>query len=217
MDKPNNQTEPQNKPEVGEEPEEVPFLLENPPSEDSAQDAPSTPVQHHAERLRDKPTQHPGFYKDQMVRTAHFEAHAACQFVEEEVDDSASMSNESNNLDDVNLPPEFNVFTIFDALSSSIGSEPKMLDEAFNGLRANEWQAAYEYELNQLKLMGAWEVVDLPEGEKVIPYQIIFKEKLDSKGKIQRYRVQIVAGGHKQIARKLYDETFTVAVKVPLI
>ena len=65
--------------------------------------------------------------------------------------------------------------------------------------------------------MGAWEVVDLPEGEKVIPYQIVFKEKLDGEGKIQRYRVQIVAGGHKQIARKLYDETFAVAVKAPLI
>ena len=65
--------------------------------------------------------------------------------------------------------------------------------------------------------MDSWEVVDLPEGEKIIPYQIILKEKLDSKGKIQMYRVQIVAGGHKQIARKLYDETFAAAAKVPSI
>ena len=65
--------------------------------------------------------------------------------------------------------------------------------------------------------MGAWEVVDLPEGEKVIPYQIVFKEKLDGKGKIQMYRVQIVAGDHKQIVGKLYNETFIAAVKAPLI
>ena len=109
------------------------------------------------------------------------------------------------------------MFTVFDTLSSSIGSEPKMLDEAFNSPKANEWRATYKYELNQLKLMGAWEVVDLPEGEKVIPYQIVFKEKLDSEGKIQTYRVQIVAGGHKQIARKSYDEMFAAAAKVPLI
>ena len=132
-----------------------------------------------------------------MARMAHLKAHATCQFVEEEVHNSASISNESNDLDDVNPPPEFDAFTIFDALSSSIGSEPKMLDKAFNGPKANEWQAAYKYELNQLKSMGAWEVVDLPEGEKVIPYQIVFKEKLDGEGKIQTYRVQIVAGGHK--------------------
>ena len=43
-EKSNNQTEPENKPEVGEEPEKVPFLSENPPPEDSAQEAPLTPV-----------------------------------------------------------------------------------------------------------------------------------------------------------------------------
>ena len=43
-EKPDNQTEPENEHEVGEEPEKVPFLLENPTSEDSAQDAPLTPV-----------------------------------------------------------------------------------------------------------------------------------------------------------------------------
>ena len=74
-----------------------------------------------------------------MARTAHLEAHATCQFVEEEVDDSTSMSNESNDLDDVNPPPEFDMFTILDGLGSSIGSEPKTLDEVFNGPRANEW------------------------------------------------------------------------------
>ena len=147
-----------------------------------------------------------------MARTAHLKAHAACQFVEEEeVNDSASISNESDNLDDVNL------LTEFDALSSSVGRKLKMLDEAFNGPKANKWQAAYEYELNQLKLMGAWEVVYLPEGEMVIPYQIIFNEKLDGEGKIQTYRAQIVAGGHKQITKKLYDETFAAAAKVPSI
>ena len=65
--------------------------------------------------------------------------------------------------------------------------------------------------------MGAWEVVDLPGVEKVIPYQIVFKKKLDGEGKIQLYRVWIVAGGHKQIARKSYNETFAAAAKAPLI
>ena len=138
-EKPDNQTEPENEPKVGEEPGKVPFPLGNPTSEDSSQDTPSTPVQRCAERLRDKPAQHPGFYNDQMARTAHLEAHTACQFVEEDVNDSASISNESDNLDDANLLPEFDTFTIFDALSSSVGSKPKMLDEAFNSLKANEW------------------------------------------------------------------------------
>ena len=152
-----------------------------------------------------------------MARTAHLEAHPACQLVEEEVHDSVSISNESDDLDNVDPLPEFNAFTVFNALSSSVGSELKTLDEVFNSLKANEWRAAYKYELNQLKLMGAWEVVDLPEGEKVIPYQIVFKEKLDGEGKIQTYRIQIMAGGHKQIARKSYNEMFTVVAKAPSI
>ena len=45
--------------------------------------------------------------------------------------------------------------------------------------------------------MGAWEVVELPDREMAIPYQIIFKEKLDGEGKIKMYQVWIVAGGHK--------------------
>ena len=43
-EKSDNQIEPENKPEVGEEPEKVPFLSENPPPEDLAQEAPLTPV-----------------------------------------------------------------------------------------------------------------------------------------------------------------------------
>ena len=74
-----------------------------------------------------------------MARTAHLKAHAACQFVEEEVNDSPSTSNESDDLDDVNPPPEFNVFTIFDPLGSSIGREPKTPNKAPNSPRANKW------------------------------------------------------------------------------
>ena len=65
--------------------------------------------------------------------------------------------------------------------------------------------------------MGAWEIVDLPEGETAIPYQIVFKEKLDGEGKIEMYRVRIVAGGHKQVEGHSYNETFTTAAKSPSI
>ena len=92
-----------------------------------------------AERLRDQPTQCPGFYKDQLARTAHLEAHAACQFIENEVDNTVQLPDEFNNLNYADLPPKFDVFTVFDTPGSSIHNEPKMLDEAFNGAKANEW------------------------------------------------------------------------------
>ena len=137
-DKPDNQTELENEPEVKEEPEKVPFPSENPPSENSTQDTPLTPVQRHAKRLRDQPAQCPGFYKDQLARTAHLEAHTTCQFIENEVDNTVQLPNEFNDLDYADPPPEFDVFTVFNVLGSSIGNEPKMLDEAFNCAKVNE-------------------------------------------------------------------------------
>ena len=125
-----------------------------------------------------------------MAKTAHLEAHAANQFVKEEDDDKIMLSSEESAfLNDEDPLPEFDAFTIFDALGSSMGSEPKMLDEAFNGPKANEWKAAYAYELNQLESMGVWEIVDLPKGETAIPCQIVFKEKLNGKGKIKTYQI----------------------------
>ena len=142
-----DEMEQDHEPKAMEEPEKVPFLSESPSMEEQAPEP--SPVRYHAERLRDQPAQRPGFYKDQMAKTAHLEAHAANQFVEEEDDDKIILfSKELASLNDEDPLPEFDAFTIFDALGSSMGSEPKMLDEVFNSPKANEWKVAYAYELN---------------------------------------------------------------------
>ena len=83
-----------------------------------------------------------------------------------------------------------------------MGSKPKMLDKAFHGPKGNKWKAVYECELNQLKSMGVWEIIDLPKGETAIPYQIMFKEKLNGEGKIETYQIWIIAGGQGVLATK---------------
>ena len=139
-DKLDNQTEPENEPDVEEELEKVLFPSESPLTEDSAQEAPPTPIQCCTERLRDQPAQCQGFFKDQMARKAHLEVHTVCQFEEkEEVEDITSLHDDSADLDDVDPPPDFDAFTNFEALGTSMGNEPKTLDEAFNGPKANEW------------------------------------------------------------------------------
>ena len=72
------------KPEATEEPEKVPFLSESPTTEEQAPEL--SPVGCCAERLRDQWAQQPGFYKDQMAKTAHLDAHATNHFIEEEDD-----------------------------------------------------------------------------------------------------------------------------------
>jgi len=40
-----------------------------------------------------------------------------------------------------------------------------------------------------------WDLVELPEGVKLIGYKCIFKTKWDSMGNIERYKVCLVAKG----------------------
>src|SRR5271169_109619 len=60
------------------------------------------------------------------------------------------------------LPPNF-------ALVGAMGTEPRSIDEALHGPNAKEWQAALDYEINQLEKLGTWIIEDLPKGQPVIP------------------------------------------------
>jgi len=51
---------------------------------------------------------------------------------------------EDNNELFTDLPPDF-------ALVGTMGYAPRTLDEVLRGPRAKEWQAAYDYEISQLK------------------------------------------------------------------
>jgi hypothetical protein len=98
-----------------------------------------------------------------------------------------------------------------------MGSEPKTLDEALASPNAKEWQAAYDYEINQLLKMGVFAAEDLPEGETAIPYGLVFKEKCGPDGDVESHRVRLVAGGHRQREGVNYDETFSSAAKSPTV
>lgn len=90
-----------------------------------------------------------------------------------------------------------------------------MLDEALHGPNAKEWQAAYDYKINQLLKMEVFIIEDLPAGEMAIPYSLIFKEKLGTTGNVESFQVCLVAGGHKQTEGVNYEETFSSAAKPP--
>ena len=70
------------------------------------------------------------------------------------------------------------------ALGSLMGTEPKTLDEALCTPHAKEWQAAYNYKINQLTKLSTWDLVHLPAGKTLIPHSLVFKEKLGTDGNI---------------------------------
>ena len=80
-----------------------------------------------------------------------------------------------------------------------------------------EWQAAYDYGINQLTKLSTWDLVRLPAGKTPIPHSLVFKEKLGADGNISSWRVRLVAGGHRQTYGVDYEETFAMAAKMPSI
>ena len=62
-----------------------------------------------------------------------------------------------------------------------------------------------------------WVVKDLPAGQTTIPCSKVVRVKRGLDGKVQSYRVQIVAGRHRQVEGVNYTETFSAAAKMPTV
>ena len=58
---------------------------------------------------------------------------------------------------------------------------------------------------------------DLPAGQTAIPCSEVMRVKRGLDGKVQSYKVQIVAGGHRQVEGVNYTETFSAAAKMPTV
>jgi hypothetical protein len=108
------------------------------------------------------------------------------------------------------LPAEF-------AAVGAMGTKPVSIDEALHGPNAKEWQAAIDYEINQLEKLGTWVIEDLPPRQTAIPNSIVLKEKKGPDGEIEMFHMRIVAGGHKQVHGVNYTETFSAAAKMPSV
>ena len=58
---------------------------------------------------------------------------------------------------------------------------------------------------------------DLPAGQTAIPYSEVVRVKRGPDGKVQSYRVRIIAGGHRQVEGVNYTESFSAAAKMPTV
>ena len=95
--------------------------------------------------------------------------------------------------------------------------DPKTFKEALCGPNTKEWQEALDYEINRLQKLGTWVVEDLPTGQTAIPCSEVMRVKRGPDSKDQSYRVQIIAGRHRQVEGVNYTETFSAAAKMPTV
>jgi hypothetical protein len=150
-------------------PNSIPFLSKpeisgDPPSEAAEHDTePNLGRGQHATRKQQ------GAYKRMHKGFPPLEANIANSRLPDEDNIGTDLPEDDNGLF-AELPPDF-------ALVGTMRTEPQSIDEALHGPNAKEWQAALDYEINQLKKLRTWVIENLPAGESAILCIEVLKEK----------------------------------------
>ncbi|GKV31573.1 hypothetical protein SLEP1_g40251 [Rubroshorea leprosula] len=96
----------------------------------------------------------------------------------------------------------------------SFDIEPINFNEA---AKDEKWRKAMDEEMNAIKKNDTWELVTLPQGHATIGVKWVFKEKKNSKGKVERYKARLVAKGYKQQHGIDYEEVFAPVARLETI
>jgi len=80
-----------------------------------------------------------------------------------------------------------------------------------------EWKQAIETELDQLKCMGTWKLVEKPPGVIPITNKFVFAKKRDKEGKLQKYKARLVAKGCAQCPGYDFLEMHSPVIRVETI
>jgi len=80
-----------------------------------------------------------------------------------------------------------------------------------------EWEQAIHTELDQLKHMGTWKLVDKPPGVIPIANKFVFAKKRDKEGKLLKYKARLVAKGCAQHLGYDYLKTHLPVIRMETI
>ena len=83
--------------------------------------------------------------------------------------------------------------------------DPEKFEEA---IKEEKWRKAMEAEIKSINDNNTWELVDLPDGAKVIGVKWIFKTKFNEKGDIDKFKAKLVAKGFHQTHGVDFHEVF---------
>ncbi|KAJ3476999.1 hypothetical protein NLI96_g10770 [Meripilus lineatus] len=87
--------------------------------------------------------------------------------------------------------------------------EPSTFRQAQLSPHSKKWMEALQKEYNQLKATGTFEwVSELPKGRKAIGSRVVYREKHDGEGKIDKFKVRIVAKGFSQVPGRDFNPLF---------
>jgi hypothetical protein len=74
-----------------------------------------------------------------------------------------------------------------------------------------------EEEMASFDKNEAWDLVELPTGKNPIGSKWVFKKKLNAEGKVEKYKVRLVAKGYSQVEGIDFGEIFSPVAKLTSI
>lgn len=103
---------------------------------------------------------------------------------------------------------DWQAFTVAEDKTTTANLTPSP-KEALNGPNAAHWKEAIRKEIDGLQAMGTWEVVDPPEGVRLVDSKLVLRIKTDSNGVPIKYKARLVARGFTQQEGIDFEETFS--------
>src|SRR5699024_5690325 len=93
------------------------------------------------------------------------------------------------------------------------GKRTKTYEEAITSQNRRKWITAMNEEIESMKKLETWELVELPEDRKAVDCKWVYKLKIDPVNNTKRYRARLVARGFSQKYGQDYDEIFAPVVR----
>jgi len=92
--------------------------------------------------------------------------------------------------------------------------DPLNYDEAVHD---EKWIKAMKNEMNVIEKNNTWELVTLPAHAKKVGVKWIYKSKLNKEGKVDKYKVRLVAKGYTQTKGINYNEVFALVARWDIV
>ena len=95
--------------------------------------------------------------------------------------------------------------------------DPCTYDQVMVDVDASRWREAMETKMNSMQSNQVWTLVDRHEGIKPIGCKWIYKRKIGSDGKVDTFKVRLVAKGYSRREGIDYQETFSPVAMIKSI